>query len=169
MTCDSRDRRGLMYRFRQFYPILSLSALVAVLLASCAPSTTTQCRRLSTAINKGSQLVNSFDADPEAGEAKADALDTVSEELQAVKLTDETLIGFQSRFINIYDRFSQAFRDTSGLLEQISDLQPNPEGLQKMKAARIKVDKAIDEVEATAEDANALVNEIHNYCTPPAP
>lgn len=169
ITSELRDRLSSMYCVGQSRPLLSLCALVMLLVAGCTNTKVSQCRRLMLAIDKGNILLNSFAIDPASGGQLADALDATIAQFNQVKFTDETIVGFQTRAIAIQEQISHAFRDTSSVVNLVSDVQPTPDGLQTVKAAKAHVDGAIASVEQAAEKADALSGDIERYCTDSTP
>lgn len=163
-----RDGFSSMHHFRPCHRILPLSVLIALVIAGCGQSKTSQCQKLIRVINKGSTLASTLEVDRSTSTVQlVNVLNVITQELKEVEVADETIIGFQNRFISIYEQFNQAFKDTTPVVNLISNVQPTPDGLQKVKEAKTKVDGAIAKIKQATKDADALAIEINNYCNVP--
>ncbi len=145
---------------------LPLCAVLILLLASCSPTKTSQCRRLIRVLDQSSTALDRLELTPMTGNQAASQVDLSIEALKTSPLTDETIIRFQTRAIAIYEQISIALRDTSGIATMVSNLQPTPKGLQTQNAAKAQVAEAIASIEQSTQDAAILLGEIEQYCLP---
>ncbi len=153
------------HRFR-----LPLYALIVLLLASCTPTKTRECRRLIHALDQGTTTLNRLELTPMTGSQAADQVKLSVEAIKTVPLTDETIIRFQTRAVSLYEQIGTTLRETSGVATMVSNLQPTPQGLQTRNTAQAKVAKAIATLEQSTQDATVLLAEIEEYCLkPPQP
>lgn len=149
------------HRFR-----LSLYALILLLLASCTPTKTSQCRRLIQALDQGTTTLNRLEVTPVTGSQAADRVKLSIETIKTVELTDETIISFQTRAVAFYEQIETTLRETSGIATRVSNLPPTPKGLQTRNKAQAEVAKAIASIEQSTQDATVLLTEIEQYCLP---
>lgn len=143
---------------------LPLYALIVLLLASCTPTKTSQCRRLIQALDQGTTTLNRLEITPMTGTQAADQVQLSIEALKTVPLTDETIISFQTRAVAFYEQIATTLRETSGVATMVSNLQPTPQGLQTRNTAQAKVAKAIATLKKSTQDATVLLAEIQDYC-----
>ncbi|MCT7969032.1 hypothetical protein NG799_22220 [Laspinema sp. D1] len=149
------------HRFR-----LPLYALILLLLASCTPTKTSQCRRLIQALDQGTTTLNRLELTPMTGSQAADQVELSLEAIKTVQLTDETIINFQTRAVAFYEQIGTTLRETSGIATMVSNLQPTPKGLETRNQAQTQVAKAIASIKQSTQDATVLLAEIEEYCLP---
>ncbi|MCT7960320.1 hypothetical protein NG791_06515 [Laspinema sp. D1] len=149
------------HRFR-----LPLYALILLLLASCTPTKTSQCRRLIQALDQGTTTLNRLELTPMTGSQAADQVELSLEAIKTVQLTDETIINFQTRAVAFYEQIGTTLRETSGIATMVSNLQPTPKGLETRNQAQTQVAKAIASIKQSTHDATVLLAEIEEYCLP---
>ncbi|MCT7980227.1 hypothetical protein [Laspinema olomoucense] len=143
---------------------LPLSALLVLLLASCTPIKTRECRRLIQALDQGTTTLNRLELTPLTGSQAADAVELSVKAIKTISLTDETIISFQTRAVALYEQIGTTLRETSGIATMVSNLQPTPKGLQTRNTAQTQVAKAIASIKQSTEDATVLLAEIEEYC-----
>ncbi|WP_254566692.1 hypothetical protein [Oscillatoria sp. HE19RPO] len=147
------------HRFRR-----PLYALILLLLASCTPTKTSQCRRLIQALDQGTTTLNRLELTPMTGSQAADQVQLSVESIKTLQLTDETIIGFQTRAVALYEQIGTTLRETSGVATMVSNLQPTPKGLQTRNQAQTQVAKAIATLEKSTQDVTVLLADIDEYC-----
>ncbi|HEY9836795.1 MAG TPA: hypothetical protein V6D27_07840 [Vampirovibrionales bacterium] len=145
---------------------LSLYALIVLLLASCTPTKTSECRRLIQALDQGTTTLNRLELTPMTGSPAADAVERSIEGIKTVQLTDETIISFQTRAVALYQQIATTLRETSGIATMVSNLEPTPKGLQTRNTAQAQVASAIASIEQSTQDVTVLLAEIEEYCLP---
>ncbi|MCT7984153.1 hypothetical protein NG796_12690 [Laspinema sp. A4] len=145
---------------------LSLYVLLLLLLASCTPRKTSECRRLIQALDQGTTTLNRLELTPMTGSPAADAVERSIEGIKTVQLTDETIISFQTRAVALYQQIATTLRETSGIATMVSNLEPTPKGLQTRNTAKAQVASAIASIEQSTQDATVLLAEIEQYCLP---
>ncbi|MBW4683045.1 MAG: hypothetical protein KME19_23615 [Microcoleus vaginatus WJT46-NPBG5] len=145
--------------------LISVSAAVVVLVAGCGNNKVAECNTLIEAINKGHGLVTNFKGNDAAAANKlAEDLDKITKELETVKLKDDKLKGFQTRFSKIYQDLGTAFRTTGKALGTASAAQPTQAGVQQVQKAKTEVEAAGKAAEQAAQKADVLATEINSYC-----
>ena len=147
----------------------SVAALMAIALVGCE-SKVAQCNKLIEVVNQGQQISQNIQGTDAATMDKlATDLTGLSQEIQAVELSDETLTGFRDRFVKIYEDLSGAASKVGGALTSLNDIQPNPEGVEKAKQLQADVEEASKIGDQAAKDEETLVKEVNTYCGGTAP
>ncbi len=153
-------------QFLPKYTTVAVSAFVVFLIAGCGNSQVSECNKLIEPINKGHNLVTSFEENDQAGASKlAREIDATIVELQKIELKDEKLKGFQEGFIQIYKELSQTFRTTAKALKEASAAPPTPAGGETVRKAKAEVQAAGKVAESAAKKADGLAIEINSYCS----
>lgn len=132
---------------RRYAPLAAAVVSVIFLVNSCGESKIAQCNKLITIANKGKTFT--VPKDPTGLVQIADSLDSLKTEILAVKIEDEKLKGFQTRFAEFYAEVSQSARNISKA------------ATDKDRAALVKASKASQEITNKGEP---LVDEINQYC-----
>ncbi len=147
------------------YSMVSLSAAVTLLVAACGSDRAAECNQLIDGINKGHALVTNFQGkDAAAAKKLATELDGAIAQLEKIELKDKQLQGFQSRFTQIYQDLSKAFRTTATALVTAKSADSTPAGAEKVKKAKAEVEASGKIAEQAAQKADALATEINSYC-----
>ena len=147
----------------------SVAALMAIALVGCE-SKVAQCNKLIEVVNQGQEISQNIQGTDAATMDKlATDLTGLSQEIQAVELSDETLTGFRDRFVKIYEDLSGAASKVGGALTSLNDIQPNPEGVEKAKQLQADVEEASKIGDQAAKDEDTLVKEVNTYCGGTAP
>lgn len=139
--------------------VLAIAGL-GLIATGCGPSKVSQCNELIGVINTAVTEVQAVTQSPEAATNPdalnqiADTADRAVEQMQAVQLKDETLIGYQQSFIKMY-------QDTSAASRAIYDASQN----QNLEAAQA----ALGQLQAATAPEPGLVNDVNSYCGGQAP
>ena len=142
----------------------SIAALMAIALVGCE-SKVAQCNKLIEVVNQGQEISQNIQGtDAATMEKLSTDLSGLSEQIQAVEVEDETLIGFRDRFVKIYQDLGGAASKVGGALAALNDIKPNPEGVQKAKELQADVEEASKIGDQAAKDEDTLVKEVNTYC-----
>lgn len=133
---------------------LSTVAVLGIVMAACGESKVAQCNRLieaaNTAVTEVQAVTTSASAnDPEALNSIADTADGAVTTMQGLEFADETLQGYQQRFVEMYTATSEASR-------RIYDAV----NAQDNAAAQT----ALTDLQTATGQETALVNEVNTYC-----
>lgn len=156
--------------FPQRYASLALVTIsIGLLVTSCSESKVAQCNKVNSVAIKTKSFTAPKDS---AGLTQfADSIETIRTEMQAVKVEDEKLKGFQTRFVELYTDVGLAAREISKVLatkDQATNIdetakdQAAKDQAAKDKAARDKVTK---DAQAAIEKEAPLLEEINQYCS----
>lgn len=156
--------------FPQRYASLALVTIsIGLLVTSCSESKVAQCNKVNSVAIKTKSFTAPKDS---AGLTQfADSIETIRTEMQAVKVEDEKLKGFQTRFVELYTEVGLAAREISKVLatkDQATNIdetakdQAAKDQAAKDKAARDKVTK---DAQAAIEKEAPLLEEINQYCS----
>lgn len=142
---------------------------VAIALVGCE-SKVAQCNKLIEVVNQGQTISQNIQGtDAATMEKLSTDLQGLSEQIQAVELEDETLVGFRDRFVKIYQDLGGAAQKVGGALASLNDIKPNEEGVEKAKQLQTDVEEASKVGDQAAKDEDTLVKEVNNYCGGTAP
>ena len=142
-------------------PVFRVAVLVAValLVTSCSESKVSQCSKLIEIANRAVLGVKQVSASPQPDSsiqqmnAIADVANTAKAEMQAVRLVDEQLQDYQTRFVDMYTETNQATRDLVSAAEA-KDAQAAQQAFTALQAATAKEEP--------------LVTEVNDYCGVPS-
>ena len=141
-----------------------VAVAVAIALVGCE-SQVAQCNKLNEVVNQGQTISHNIQGtDAATMEKLSTDLQGLAEEIQAVELGDETLVGYRDRFVKIYQDLGGAAQQVGGALASLNDIKPNEEGVQKAKELQADVEEASKVGDQAAKDEDSLVKEVNNYC-----
>ncbi len=133
----------MLFRIK-YFPLAAIAIAISVLTYGCGESKVSQCNKLINVAGKSKSI--NVSKDKTVLNQAADSLDSIKTELQTVKLGDEKLKAFQTRFVNMYGETSLAVREVS-----------------KAKDSA-EFESANKTFQAAAEKEGPLVDEINKYC-----
>jgi uncharacterized membrane-anchored protein YhcB (DUF1043 family) len=140
-------------RLPNSYTTVLSSVAIGLLVASCGPSKVAQCNNLSEVVNKAAteaqQVGKSGGNQLDELSKAADSLDGFATELEAVKISDETLKGFQGQFVKMY-------RDTGKASRELVEAAK--------KKDRVAGEKALKELQSVTGQESTLVTNVNKYC-----
>ncbi len=139
----------------RYFVLVPLTVTLSLITVSCSESKVAQCNKLikvtnevvsqTKSVTNGNQAINL-----KATLKAADAMEKASQEMQAIKVSDKNLQGYQSRFTNMYRDTSQATRDFVAAFE---------------KKDRAAAETALQKLQKATTPEKQLVDEINKYCT----
>ena len=135
---------------------IALTLGMSVALVGCGETKVAQCNKMTAVANRAATLGQEFsqkaksNPDSKVLLEMAGQLDQLSNDMQAVTLSDEKLQGFQTRFITLYKTTNQGLRSEATAIEK--------KDLPAMK-------KALSNIQAGKSQETTLVNEFNGYCS----
>jgi hypothetical protein len=134
---------------------VSLVTLIGALTVGCGESKVSQCNRLIEVANNAVTEVQSVTsavnpADPESLNQIAQTAQTAADNMTAIEVEDETLQGFQTRFIDMYTATSAA----STKIYEALKAQDNA-----------TAQTALQELQTATAQEGPLVDEVNAYCS----
>ncbi|HEY9645303.1 MAG TPA: hypothetical protein V6C88_02980 [Chroococcidiopsis sp.] len=131
-----------------------MAALLSVLAVSCGESKVSQCNKLIEVANKAVSEVQAVTASAQPQDVTAmtkiaDTADAATAEMQALELADESLKGYQQRFVTMYTDTSKATRE---LVDAVG---------KKDSAA---AEASFTALQAATSQESGLVGEVNTYC-----
>jgi PBP1b-binding outer membrane lipoprotein LpoB len=139
--------------------ILSAIVAIAVVFAGCGASKVTQCNEMVKVANQAATVGQEFASLAKSKDAAkaaqsftgtADKVEKLSKEMQALEIKDETLQGFQGRFVKMYQETTTGLRDAATAFQK-KDLPA--------------INKALQKIQASAGQESSLVKEVNGYCS----
>lgn len=145
--------------------MMPVSILMAILLSSCASRPLPECYPLITVLNQGNDLLTNVDLNDEpAIEQKAIALQTISQELETLQMTNTQLEKFRHEFVEIYQTYSQAFHQTGEAIALANAESSTDITVAQVKQAKLQVDRARLSIHQASQKAESLSRQINKYC-----
>jgi len=140
--------------FNRRFVVTMTIVLVGVLLTSCSEGKVAQCNRLIEIANQAANQVESVTQssspeDTEAFMSIAESANNAANQLESLEIEDETLQGFQERFISLYVETSAA---TEELVNAVN-AQDAPGAVS-----------AYEKLERATSQEGPLVDEVNTYC-----
>ncbi|MDZ8188817.1 MAG: hypothetical protein RMX96_28690 [Nostoc sp. ChiSLP02] len=141
--------------FKQSF-ILSVTAAIALLFASCGESKVAQCNKIINVANKASTLGQEFGKNPNPAKGSkaltelAGKIEPFSQEMKALEIKDEKLQGFQTRFLALYQDITKELNSAAASIDK-----------KNLPAAK----KSLASLQKSGQEENAIVKEINTYCS----
>ncbi len=164
---------------------------IALILASCSASKSSQCGKLSDSVNKMRPLAGKFQQEGKTYEAAVKAaatksdfnafkaasatsatafnglvtdLDRLIKEIEAIDLKDETLIALKTRYLQNTIALNSAFKDNSSALTIFSTIESSPQGLKDQQKAAADLTRSAATIQNLVVEEGRLVADFNNYC-----
>lgn len=139
----------------RYFVLLSLTIAFSVLTASCSENKISQCNKIIKVTKKAVDAVNSItnggqESNPKAMLQAAETMEKASQEMKSLKVKDEKLQNYQSRFVNMYRDTSKATREFVAAFE---------------KKDRASAEIALLNVQRATTPEKQLVTDINTYCS----
>ncbi len=177
-----------MLTFRGRWGGIPISAAIALMVASCGESTVSQCNRLAEVVNKAQGFMPAFESDIQAFstnaaqvkslediKAAADQyvtavdsvvtnLDSLVAELQGVELSDEQLVAYRDRYIEMVEGFSSALNQAGDAMNIVQDVEEESELQAKIEESQQQTVQAVQLIQDLSVKEAAIINEVNTYC-----
>ncbi len=168
-----------------------LFALAIALSLSACNGKSSQCSKLSSAINKIQPIAQQFQQESKNFETAAKAagakndlktfkaaatssaqgfntltekMDKLIQEIQALNLKDETLIGLQGQYVENAKATNTTFREISSALTTIGESNNSAEGLKSSQQAVATVTQATKKLSTLVQEEGKMVTDFKSYC-----
>jgi hypothetical protein len=135
--------------------ILSSLGAIALLFTGCGESKVSQCTKIINIANiaSGETLTASKYSSDKNSKSLVDLaskLDKFANDMKAIEIKDEKLLGFKDRFTKLYQDVSQGLKDTAKAIDK-----------KDIKAAN----RSFATLQKSSSDEKILVTDINTYCT----
>ena len=140
---------------RWYFVLLPLTATLSLLTVSCSESKVSQCNKIikvaNQAVTEAKSITNGGQAsDSQAMLKAADAMEKASKDMEAIKVNDQKLQDYQTRFVTMYRDTSKATRDFVAAFK---------------KKDRSAAEAALTNLQKATTPEKQLVEGINVYCT----
>lgn len=140
---------------KRYFVLLSFTTAISLLAVSCAESKVSQCNKIikvaNEAVSQAKTVTRGGQAsDPKAMLKAAEAMEKASKEMEAIKVNDAKLQGYQTGFIKMYRDTSKATRDFVKAFE---------------KKDRSSAETALTNLQQSTKPEKQLVADINTYCS----
>ena len=176
-----------MHSSCRYSTLTAVIVVIATFIAGCGESKVTQCNKLADIINKGEPTLNkvgnemeNFGKGKEASNLKevkeqaikgvalfnkaATEMDGLAQQVKAVKLEDEKLLGFQTRYTQSLGEASQSIRDMGQQMNELSKIDQTPASLKKIAKIQSNIDSLSKKGDKASNAADQVVGELNSYC-----
>jgi hypothetical protein len=151
---------------RRYIVIIPITLSMAMFVTACSDSKASQCERLITLINKGSDLIDKNKGQQVTTSLQLSKdLEALTKEIKELNLKDPKLQEFQSSFVNVFETFSQSIAKAGKALGSAKTAQASSEGRAKIQKARGDIDTALTAAADAAKKSDALASEVNKYCS----
>lgn|ERR687886_105082 len=140
---------------RWYFVLLPLTATLSLLTVSCSESKVSQCNKIIKVANQAVTEAKSITNGGQASDSKAmlkaaDAMEKASKDMEAIKVNDQKLQDYQTRFVTMYRDTSKATRDFVAAFK---------------KKDRSAAEAALTNLQKATTPEKQLVEGINVYCT----
>jgi hypothetical protein len=177
-----------MLTFRRRLSLVSASAAIAFLVASCGESKVSQCNRLAEVVNKAQGFMPTFESNIQSfsttaaqvkslDDIKAAAdqyvtavnevvtdLDALAVELEGTQLSDEQLVSYRDRYIEMVQGFSSALTQASDAMGIVQEVQAEADLPAKIEESQQQTVEAVQLIQELSVEESTIINEVNTYC-----
>lgn len=145
-------------------------AICCTLLASCTTTTTEsksiQCTKLLQVLSQGNTLVDSKkeSRNPASTQKLVRDVNQIAQQLNALPLTDPTLVASQKQLVQAFQQLSQAFGEIGKTLSTSQKTAASKEGREQIRRAKAAVTKAGVAANQAAQRQDRLTDTLLDYC-----
>lgn len=176
-----------MHGFRRYSALTAVGVVMATFITGCGESKVAQCNKLADIINKGEPTLNKVANEMESlGKGKepsnlkevkeqavkgvalfnkaAGEMDGLAQQIKAVKLEDEKLLGFQKHYTQSLGEASQSIRDMGQQMNELSKIDETPASLKKIAKIQSNIESLAKKGDKASNAADKVVGELNRYC-----
>lgn len=177
-----------MLIFRRSFRIVSAWVMLSVFIASCSESKVSQCNRLAEVVNKAQGFMPEFEGDIQAfstNAAQVESLDDIKQaadqyvaavdkvvgslsdlvnELETTELSDEPLIAFRDRYLEMVEGFSSALNQASDAMSIVRTVEAEADLPAKIEESQQQTVQAVQLIQGLSVQESAIINEVNAYC-----
>lgn len=167
---------------------VSASVTIALLLASCGESTVSQCNRFAVVVNKAQGFMPEFERNIQTFSAEAAQVKSLSDikgaanqyvaavndvvtdlegltvELESLELSDEGLITYRDRYIEMVQGFGEALDQASAAMEIVQDVQAEADLPGKIEESQQQTVQAVQRIQELSVQESSIISEVNSYC-----
>lgn len=157
-----------MYCVRKYTAILTVTAAVSLLVASCGSNKIADCNRIIEISNKDFHKSDSVGKKNEKFDSKklleqADQAAQKAKAMEVLELRDGNLKDYKTRFVKAYKDESKALRDAAKSAEDAGNVA-NKSDTSSINASLKTTDMYLKATEVYSQQLT-IVNELTTYCT----
>ena len=154
---------------RKYTLVAPLILSLALLMTGCGESKISQCQRLIKLVNQGTSLIENQKGLQVTTSLKLSKdLQTVTQSIQALELTDPELQKYQTSFSKIFDNLSQAIAKAGKALGATKNAKASNAGRTEIQNARQDIESVLTTAATTAgKQSDTFGNQLNKYCSQP--
>ncbi|MCA1992037.1 MAG: hypothetical protein LDL41_08310 [Coleofasciculus sp. S288] len=178
-----------MSSFHQTSALTTVGVVITALVSGCGETKVSQCNKLIEVINKGQPLVAEFQQETIKASSSlvstdnssavkqqatqsatvfnkfASDWDKYNQEIKAVELADEKIIGFQKRYGEAGDKLGQGIRDMSKVMTELSEVKTTPQSLGTLQKVSSDLNTISQKLVSVGQESDKVVTELNSYCS----
>lgn len=183
-----RVKEQFMVTVRRRLGVVSASAAIALLAVGCGESKVSQCNRLAEIINQAQGFMPAFESNIQQFSANAAQvkslddiktaadqyvvavdgvvtdLDTLAGELEGTQLSDEQLISYRDRYIQMVQGFSAALAQASDAMGIVQEVETEADLPAKIEESQQATVQAVQQIQELSVEESTIINEVNTYC-----
>ena len=94
----------------------------------------------------------------------ASNLDSITQEIKLINLTDKQLTSFQNRYAQTGKDLSQGIHDMAQVLTNLTQVEATQEGLEQLNTIESDIDTIGKKLDSVSEASDKVVDQINSYC-----
>jgi ABC-type transporter Mla subunit MlaD len=177
-----------MLTVRRRLGVVSASAAIALLAAGCGESKVSQCNRLAEIVNQAQGFMPAFESNIQTFSANAaqvkslddikaaadqyvqavngvvSDLDALGTELENTDLSDEQLISYRDRYIEMVQGFSTALTQASSAMSVVQEVETEADLPAKIEESQQQTVQAVQQIQELSVEESTIINEVNTYC-----
>lgn len=167
---------------------VAVGVAVALIVAGCGESKISQCNRLAEVVNKAQGFMPEFETDIQAFSTNAaqvkslddikdaadqyiaavdkvvGSLDDLVSELNGTELSDEQLIDFRDRYIEMVEGFSSALDQASEAMSIVRTVEAEADLPAKIEESQQQTVQAVQLIQDLSLQESSIISEVNAYC-----
>ncbi|MBF2035478.1 MAG: hypothetical protein IGR92_08350 [Leptolyngbyaceae cyanobacterium T60_A2020_046] len=176
----------LMRRPRSW--VISAGAVVALAIAGCGESKVSQCNRLAEVVNQTQGFMQEFETEIQSFSTNAaqvrslddiksaanqyiTAVDTVVTnldglvaDLEGTDLSDEQLVAYRDRYVEVVRGFSGALGQASSAMGIVEGVGAEAELPGKIEESQQQTMQAVNTIQELSVEESSIISEVNSYC-----
>jgi hypothetical protein len=167
---------------------VSATAAIAVIVAGCGESTVSQCNRLAEVVNQTQTFMEEFEgeiADFSSNASQVESLDDIKNaanqyitavdnvvtnldglvtDLEGTELSDEELVAYRDRYIQVVEGFSGALQQASDAMGIVAGVESEADLPAKIEESQQETMDAVGSIQELSVEESSIISEVNAYC-----
>lgn len=168
--------------------VVSAGAAIAMMLAGCGESKVSQCNRLAEVVNQTQGFMQEFESEIasfSSNAAQVESLDDIKSaanqyttavdnvvtnldqlvtDLEGTELSDEQLVAYRDRYIQVVEGFSESLQQASSAMAIVEDVQSEADLPAKIEESQQETMAAVNAIQELSVEESTIISEVNSYC-----